>query len=314
MQADLRKTSTETITDSLVNYYDEFLNAIPRIALAIFIIVAGVLIARAITNFYKTRIQKKATDPLMARFLAQAIRFVLTCIVIMLALKAAGLDGVASGVLTAVGGGAIVLGFAFQDIGKNFLAGIILAFNRPFDINDTIMIDPHFGKVKALNFRYTQIKTSDGRDIFIPNSDVLTKPVQNYTADGFFRHDFVVGIGYEDDIESVKNIIYDILCKTEGVVQDEDHENFVIEEELSSSTINLKVFFWVHTKDYRVAARVLRGSIIKTVIEALIKAQFILPGDITEIKLYGGQEDLPLKLRKDPRDRELDLEEKKETK
>lgn len=298
------------VAKSVEHYYELLLSALPRIALGIFIVVAGILIAQIITNFYRKRLLNKSNDPLMARFLAQAIKLVLIAITVTLALKAAGLDDMATGILTAVGGGAIVLGFAFQDIGKNFLAGIILAFNRPFDINDTIMIDSHFGKVRALNFRYTHIKTSDGRDIYIPNSDVLTKPVLNYTSDGFYRLDFVVGIGYEDDIDSVKAIIHDILKNTEGVVEDENHENFIIEDELASSTVNLKVFFWVHTKDYRVAARVLRGRLIKRVIEALIKAEFILPGDITEIKLYGGQEDLPLRLHKDPRDRALDKVEK----
>jgi small-conductance mechanosensitive channel len=304
------KQPQETIVDSIEKYYDKLLVSLPRIALAIFVIIAGVLIAQLITNIYKRRILKEADDPLMARFLAQAIKIILIVIAIMLGLQVAGLDGIATGLLTAVGGGAIVLGFAFQDIGKNFLAGIILAFSRPFNVNDTIMIDSHFGKVRALNFRYTHIKTSDGRDIYIPNSDVLTKPVENYTADGFFRNDFVVGIGYEDNIEKVKAIILDILDKHEGIVTDEDHQNFVIENELSPSTINLKVFFWVNTIDYRVASRVMRGLVIKKVIEALIEAKFILPGNITEIKLYGGQEDLPLKLRKDPRDRELEIQEK----
>ena len=301
---------TNTIVNAVDAYYNKLLVALPRIALAILVIVVGILIAGVITNIYKKRILKKAEDPLMARFLAQAIKFVLVAIAIMIGLQIAGLDDIATGLLTAVGGGAIILGFAFQDIGKNFLAGIILAFSRPFNVNDTIMIDAHFGKVRALNFRYTHIKTSDGRDIFIPNSDVLTKPVENYTADGFYRNDFVVGIGYEDDISKVKAIIFDILKNHEGVVEDEDHQNFVIENELSPSTINLKVFFWVNTLDYRVASRILRGQVIKKVIEGLIEAKFILPGNITEIKLYGGQEDLPLKLKKDPRDRELDLKER----
>ena len=206
----------------------------------------------------------------------------------------------AAGILTAAGGAAIILGFAFQDIGKNFLAGIILAFNRPFGVNDTIMIDNHFGKVMALNFRYTHIKTSDGRDIYIPNSDVLTKPVENYTADGFFRLEFVVGIGYEDNIQSAKEIVMQILNDHPGVVHNDTHENFVIENELAASTVNLKVFFWVHTVDYRRASRVLRGEIIKLVKEAFTKAKFIMPGDITEIKLYGGAQDIPLRLKSDP--------------
>lgn len=291
------------IQESLKNYYDYFINIIPRIALGIFIIIVGILIAQLITNFYRNKFLKKANDALMARFLAQAIKIILVIIAVMIALEAAGLSNIATGLLTAAGGAAIVLGFAFQDIGKNFLAGIILAFNRPFNVNDTIMIGDIFGKVKALNFRYTHLKTSDGRDIYIPNSDVLTKPVENYTADGLYRNEFIVGIGYEDDIEAAKKLILEIINANEDIVHGEpDHENFVVETELAASTVNLKVFFWVNTLDYRVASRILRGLVIKKVKEALSDAGFNLPADITELKLYGNEEDIPLRVRKDPRD------------
>ncbi|WP_304131556.1 mechanosensitive ion channel family protein [Mesonia mobilis] len=298
----LFQSPTQTITQAVDRYYHEFLELLPKIALGIFIIVAGVLIAQFITNFYKRRILKKANDPLMARFLAQAIKIILILIAIMIALQVAGLSGIAAGILTAAGGAAIILGFAFQDIGKNFLAGIILAFNRPFRINDTIKIDNMFGKVKALNFRYTHIKTTDGRDIYIPNSDVLTKPVENYTADGFFRLEFVVGIGYENNIEQAKILIKEVLANNTNIIEDETHEAFVIEDELAASTINLKVFFWINTIDYRVTSSVLRGLVIKEVKEALDLNGFNLPADITELKLYSTEEDIPLKLRKDPRD------------
>lgn len=298
----LFQSPTQTITQAVDRYYHEFLELLPKIALGIFIIVAGVLIAQFITNFYKRRILKKANDPLMARFLAQAIKIILILIAIMIALQVAGLSGIAAGILTAAGGAAIILGFAFQDIGKNFLAGIILAFNRPFRINDTIKIDNMFGKVKALNFRYTHIKTTDGRDIYIPNSDVLTKPVENYTADGFFRLEFVVGIGYENNIEQAKILIKEVLSNNTNIIEDDAHEAFVIEDELAASTINLKVFFWINTIDYRVTSSVLRGLVIKEVKEALDLNGFNLPADITELKLYSTEEDIPLKLRKDPRD------------
>lgn len=295
----LLQSPAETIQNSLENYYSEFLQVLPRIALAILVIILGVLLAQLLTNFYKKRFQQKSEDPLMAKFLAQAVKIVLIIIAIMLALRVAGLDGIATGLLTAVGGGAIVLGFAFQDIGKNFLAGVILAFNRPFNINDTIKIENIFGKVKALSFRYSHIKTFDGRDIYIPNSDVLTKPVENYTADGFYRVDFTVGIGYEDDIEAAKTVIQNILDSNKEIVRDEFHENFVIEDELAASTVNLKVFFWVDTVDYRRASRVLRGVIIKQVKEALATADFNLPSDVVELKLYKNTPDIPFRIRKE---------------
>lgn len=294
---------SETVKDSVLDYYDRFLEVLPRIALGILVIILGVLIAKFLTDIYKKRILKKAEDPLMARFLAQAIKTILILMAILLALQVTGLSGVAAGILTAAGGAAIVLGFAFQDIGKNFLAGIILAFNRPFNVNDTILVADLFGKVKALNFRYTHIKTPDGRDIFIPNSDVLTKAVENYTADGYYRNEFIVGISYEDDIEAAKTIIDHILNSHPDIVHDDIHDNFVIENELAASTVNLKVFFWVETLDYRKSSRILRGLVIKQVKEVLAKEGFNLPADIKELKLYGNEEDIPLRVRKDPRDR-----------
>ena len=295
----LLQSPSETIQKSLETYYSQFLKVLPRIALAILVIILGVLLAQLLTNFYKKRFQQKSEDPLMSKFLAQAVRLVLIIIAILLALRVAGLDGIATGLLTAVGGGAIILGFAFQDIGKNFLAGVILAFNRPFNINDTIKIENIFGKVKSLSFRYSHIKTFDGRDIYIPNSDVLTKPVENYTADGFYRVEFTVGIGYEDDIESAKNVIQTILDNNEEIVRDAEHENFVIEDELAASTVNLKVYFWVHTMDYRRASRILRGLIIKQVKEALAAGDFNLPSDVVELKMYKNAPEIPFRLKKD---------------
>lgn len=292
----LIQSPTETIKLSLQQYYEEFLRILPRIALAILVIILGVLLAQMLTSFYKRRFQQKSEDPLMSKFLAQAVKVILIIITIMLALRVAGLDDIATGLLTAVGGGAIILGFAFQDIGKNFLAGIILAFNRPFNINDTIKVDDIFGKVKELSFRYSHIKTFDGRDIYIPNSDVLTKPVENYTADGFYRVDFTVGLGYEDDIDAAKKVIQDVLDNNKEIVRDGEHENFVIEDELAASTVNLKVFLWVDTVDYRRASRILRGMIIKEVKVALADRDFNLPSDVVELKLYKNSPDIPFKL------------------
>lgn len=295
----LLQSSTETIQNSIYNYYQGFLEVLPRIALALLVIILGVLISQMITGFYRRKFLKKSDDPLMTRFLTQAATIVLVIFTIMLALRIAGLDGIAAGLLTAVGGSAIILGFAFQDIGKNFLAGIILAFNRPFNIDDTIKIDDIFGKVKELSFRYSHIKTFDGRDIYIPNSDVLTKPVENYTADGFYRLDFVVGIGYEDDIEAAKKVIQNVLDENLEIVRDEEHENYVIEDELATSTVNLRVFFWVYTVDYRKASMILRGVIIRKVKEALEAKDFNLPSDIIELKLYKNAAEIPFKINKE---------------
>lgn len=294
---------TNTVTDSFIDFYNNLIAQLPGIGLGILIVILGFLIASWLGQFTSRRISRKTHDPLMSRFLGQAIKYVLIIITIMVALKAAGLGSIATGILTAAGASAVILGFAFKDIGENFISGIILAFNRPFDVDDTVEIGENFGKVKALEFRYTKLKTFDGKDVYIPNSDVLTKPVTNYTEDGFFRWDFVIGIAYEDDIQGAKKTILDALKKEPNVVEDEEHENFVVENELATSTVNLKVFFWVDTNDFRRMAMITKGNVIRNVKEALTNDGYYLPADIQEIKLYGAEKGFPIRLERDDSDK-----------
>lgn len=286
---------SETITEAFRQFYNNFIEQLPGIGLALLIIILGVLIGIRLGKFSTRRISARTSDPLMSRFLGKAIRFLVIITAIMLALKAAGLGGLATGILTAAGASAVVLGFAFKDIGENFIAGIILAFNRPFDVNDTVEIGDNFGKVKALEFRYTKLKTFDGKDVYIPNSDVLTEPVTNYTEDGFFRWSFIIGIAYEDNIDGAKQTVMEALRKDPMVIEDEDHQNFVIEDELATSTVNLKVFFWVDTKDFRMQAMITKGNVVRNVKEALEDNGYYMPADIQEIKLYGREKDIPLR-------------------
>ena len=285
-----------TISETLSSYYNSIIEQLPDIAEGILIIILGILIGSWLGRFTRKRLSAKTEDPLMSRFLGQAIKYTLIIVAIMLALNAAGLGSVAAGILTAAGASAVVLGFAFKDIGENFIAGIILAFSRPFNVNDTVEIGDNFGKVKALEFRYTKLKTFDGKDVYIPNSDVLTTPVTNYTEDGFFRWDFVIGIAYEDNIEGAKKTVLEALRKEPNVIEDDEHENFVIEDELATSTVNLKVFFWVDTKDLRRMALITKGAVVRQVKEALEDAGYYMPADIHEIKLYGGEKEFPVRL------------------
>lgn len=287
---------TTTIEESITSFYNQFIEQLPGIGMGILIVILGLLIGSWIGGFVKRKLSAKTGDPLMSRFLGKAIKYVSLIIAIMLALQAAGLGGIAAGILTAAGASAVVLGFAFKDIGQNFIAGIIMAFSRPFDVNDTVEIGENFGKVKALEFRYTKLKTFDGKDVYIPNSDVLTKPVTNYTEDGFFRWDFIIGIAYEDNIEGAKKTVLEALRKESNVIEDAEHENFVIEDELATSTVNLKVFFWVDTKDFRKSALITKGNVVRKVKEALEEAGYYMPADIQEIKLYGGETEFPVKI------------------
>lgn len=288
------ETVERTLSDVLTAYYNDLIAAVPKIALGIAIVTIGFLFARFIGKFTTKQVRLRTEDPLMSKFLGNAMRTVLVIVFIMIALRAAGLGDISAGILATAGASAVVLGFAFKDIGENFIAGVILSFNRPFNVDDTVEIGDNFGRVKALEFRYTKLKTFDGKDVYIPNSDVITQPVTNYTEDGFYRMDFTVGLDYNDDIDAAKELIMQALDTDVKVVKNDTHVNYVMEESLATSTVNLKIFFWIDTQEFGHVANRTKGRVIGKVKQELMAAGYYLPADIQEIKLYGKEVDIPL--------------------
>lgn len=277
---------TGKLIQSFQNSWNSFVEQIPSILAAILVIALGIFIANKLTDLSRKIIAGKSTDPLMTNFLIKAIKTVFVIIVIMFGLKVAGLDGIATGVLTAAGASAVILGFAFKDIGENFISGIILSFNRPFNINDTVSIGDIFGRVKSMEFRYTKLKTFDGKDVYIPNSDVIKKPVFNFTEDGYFRMDFMVGIAYENDIDQAKKIILNTMNSHPLSLKDEDRDPFVMTDELGVNSVNIKVFFWVAAEDYRRDALMIRSEMIDQVKINLLTNGISMPANIQELKWY----------------------------
>lgn len=272
------------IRETFSENWDDFIGKIPDVTLGILIIAVGYIIANHLSRLFRRIISRKSEDPLTTNFLAKSVKVVLVILVIMFGLNTAGLSGVATGILTAAGASALIFGFAFRDIGENFISGIILSFNRPFKINDTIMIDDIFGHVKAMEFRYTKIKTFDGRDVYVPNSHIIKKAVYNYTEDGMIRLDFLVGISYEDDVLEAQNLILSTVKNSQGVFDNEKYETFIAVDSLDPSTVTLKVYFWVNTVDYRKEALQKKGAVIANVKNTLLEKGMHLPADIKEIR------------------------------
>ena len=285
----------EHLSTSVTKYWIAFIEVLPRLGLAVIIVIIGVLAAGWISGLFRKRIADKAHDPLMGRFLGKTIRVGIIVLVCFLGLHAAGLSGIAGGILATAGASAVVIGFAFKDIAENFIAGIILSFNRPFNIDEMIQIDTTYGKVKDMAFRYTRIQTPDGKDVYIPNADVLKKPVTNYTANGFYRMDFTVGIAYESSIEKAVQIMQACIDEMDGVVHDDKHVNYVIEDKFATSTVDLKAMFWITTKDFKRAGLITRGKLMRKVIDKFNEADIYIPCEVHELKNYGPAKEIIIK-------------------
>ncbi len=239
-------------------------------------------------------------DQLLINFIGRIVFLIMLTIGIVIFLNQVGLGKAAGGLMAGAGVSALVLGFAFKDIGENFLAGFFLAFSRPFSIGDVIEIESYKGTVRQLSFRNTHIRTFDGKDIFMPNAMLIKNPLINYTRDGLLRHDFVVGIDYGDDVVEASRVIMDVLSKEDRIEQKGDLEPFIQLDEFSTSTINIRIFYWVNSYDFTGSIATLKTSVMNKVVSNLIKNEFSLPADIVELKIYQEGQPIPLLMKDKP--------------
>jgi len=255
------------------------------IGLSLAILLAFYFFANILQKFLKKRLLVRMDDPLLANFLSVVFRLIIILLGFLLVFRIIGLTGLVSGLLAGAGITAFVIGFALKDIGENFLAGILLAFKRPFRVGDIVDINGMGGVVLTLNLRDTQIKTSDGKDVFIPNATIIKNPLVNFTIDGYLRYDFIVGLDYGSDYQAARALILEAIQKVPGVLLD-TKTPMVWVSDLAESTLNLQVTFWVDTFDRKIADLEVKSQAIIQVLTTLEKAGYNLPARVLEIKNY----------------------------
>lgn len=280
--------------ENLKDVFNEILlkveNQLPSLLVGIVVLIIGFYLANRVRKVVEQKTNKNAENTLTRIFVAQFVSISIKLIAIVVFLRIIGFNDLTSNVLAGAGILTFVVGFAFKDIGENFLAGIILAFKSPFKINDLIESNNITGYVNDLSIRETRIKTLDGKDVFIPNGQILKNPLFNYTIDGFLRYDFLIGLDYGSNISKAIEIILETVKNVHGVI-DGERKPAVVLEEFAASTINLKVLFWIDTfqstsKTYHSG---IKTEVMKHVLEVLVKEGFSLPSDIVEIKQYNSK-------------------------
>lgn len=274
--------------EKLQHFWSSNQNSIIAIVIAVVTLMLGFFIANKIKQFIKKRTQPNKESVLTGGFISQVISISIKLLSIVIALRVIGFTDLTSNILA----GAVILtfivGFAFKDIGENFLAGILLAYKSPFKINDIVETDGITGNVVNLFLRETQIKTFDGKDVFIPNGQIIKLPLYNYTIDGYLRYDFVIGLDYGTNIADAIKTILEAIATIDSVLLHDDKKAKVIVDEFTASTVNLRVFFWINTfidssKKYPSG---IKTEVMVTVFNALVEKGFSMPSDIIEIKQY----------------------------
>ena len=280
----------------LASYWERFLNSLPQIVIALIVIIVFFIIAGLAGRTLKRNLLKRMEDQLLPVFLGRILRWTIILIGLFIAVNVLGYGGVASGLLAGLGASALIVGFAFKDIGENFLAGVILAFNRPFDIGDVIVSQDYTGTVKEVDMRVTTIKTFGGNDVFIPKSMIIKNPVLNYTLEPTRRHEFIVGVEYASDLGKAVQAVRSVLKDNKEVLDNPAPD--VILNDFGSSSINITVRFWVNNEYLTRSQFDVKSDVIKEVKEKFDAEGIDIPFDILQLQIHDKNQPIPLDITK----------------
>jgi len=273
------------LTEQILGYYDRFIVLLPKIAVAI--IVCTILFF--ILGFVRKRIiiyaRSNAEDQLLINFFDGAFNIIIVSVLILLFLYIIGMAAIAGTAIGAFGISTFIIGFAFKDIAENFLAGVIMVFKRPFRIGDYVKSNEVEGSIIEMNLRDTHIKTADGKDVFVPNGQILKNPLYNYTIDGYLRGSFIVGVDYDSDIDLAREIILREINTIPGILKDEKPARTHVKN-LNTSTVDVEVHYWINTFDKNYSGLELKSIAQSKVVTALADADIGMPADIIELKNY----------------------------
>ncbi|MEA3377326.1 MAG: mechanosensitive ion channel [Chloroflexota bacterium] len=225
----------------------EFIGNVGQFLAAVAIFVAALVLSRAVERWATRSVRKKIEDAETRRFLARSARYAVLVLGILAALEQ--IPGIeVTSFLAGLGILGFTIGFALQDIARNFVAGLLLLLGQPFKVGDAVEIAGHAGSVMDITMRDTVIKTWDGVMEIIPNLDVYTSPIVNYTELPLRRRTVMIGLGYGEDVDQARAIILNAIQSTEGVLEEPAPE--IITKELGDATLNMAARFWVNQQTH----------------------------------------------------------------
>jgi len=226
------------------NYWNQFvawfLAGTPRLLTALVIFVLSLYLARILSNVLRDVLQKRRAPAGVVQLLAQ---LTLWAIIVAGTITALQQFFPVTAFLTGLGILGFTVGFALQDIMKNFASGVILLLQQPFHVGDTIGVKGFDGTVLAIDLRSTEMRAADGRVVILPNADVLSNPIVNYSRANERRVDFSLNLSHGCEPDAVRKIVLEAIEAVKGFVR--EPEPVIVFNNLTDSALELNVSFWV---------------------------------------------------------------------
>lgn len=292
----------QTINRSLLIWVSRAVELLPALIFALIVLLitrySAKVVKRLIKVSSKRFIHNTSLQLLLIQLSSVAVWVIGILIACTLVFPSLGLGDI----IGLLGLSSVAVGFAFQDIFKNFLAGILLLLNEAFRVGDQVIINDFEGTVESITIRSTQIRTYQDEQIVIPNAIVFTSPVHVLTRYSSRRTDLTIGLSYETPLPKARQVLLNALADVEGIMSSPAAEVDVIG--FGESSIDFVVRYW--TLPQKAQVRRVQSQVVLAVKQACDEAGFNIPFPIRTLYFPNqalGDGDSPISLRQNSSDR-----------
>lgn len=250
-----------------------FVRMLPQLGLALVVVFIAWGFAHLVRSLTKKIASRAGLRPsLVALFVTLAgILIWLFGILVALAVLLPGVN--AGSLLTVVGFGSIAIGFAFKDIFENFLAGILIMMRKKMRIGDHIECQEVEGRVEQITLRETYLRRLDSQLTIVPNAYLFQNPVRIITDSDLRRHEIIVGVAYDTDLDRAAEIMARAIRSLDLVNRAKPVEVFA--REFDDSSINFTIRWWAGSRQAEMHKS--RDQVVRAVKRALDEAGIVIP-------------------------------------
>ena len=263
----------ETLQSELQAMGKGLVQALPNLVIALVIIVLTFAMARFAVKIADRITGRSNIRADLKQLLDTLVRLAIWIFGLLIAATVAIPSFTPAGAFASLGVGALAIGFAFQDIFENFLAGVLIMLRDKMNIGDTIRCEGILGKVEKITLRETHVRQLSGELTVVPNAMLFKNPVEIITDQNLRRNEIVIGVSYDTDLEKARTVIEQALMTIESL--DHDKGTVVFAQEFNSSSVDFLVQWWTDTvaQDLRLT----KSQVVFAVKKALDDAKIEIP-------------------------------------
>ena len=217
-----------------------------RLIAAIAIFFIGRIVVRYVTNGIRKVLESQEVDKILESFVSNLVYWALMTVVIIAAINQIGVQ--TTSLIAIMGAAGLAVGLAMQGSLANFAAGVLIVMFRPYRVGDFVEVAGVAGAVVQVGILTTILKTGDNKQIIVPNAQIMSSIITNYSANDTRRVDLVIGIGYDDDIDKARDTIRALVDADDRILK--DPACLIAVSELADSSVNFVVRPWVKSADY----------------------------------------------------------------